>query len=251
MADGVEGAVVLDVDVVDASLVDERGGGRGDELVVLGGDDGDLVAGLGNGLAVVESVDGIATSREVDTGLAAKFLKDRVDERVQGQNVSQLAQVGKGGAVGGRRKGNHSLDNVGDALDFGRVDGLEGALGVADQINLGGARLALDVADKVGDLLRRLVDRLEAADKGKAGVVAVGQGEGAELVLLEKVLEEVDVFVVGGTEAVEEHDGVGMDGRLARVVIVLGDGAGGEGRCGDGRGEERNSSEHGDGLFNK
>lgn len=218
MAHRVERAVVLDVDVVDALLLDKRRGGGRDELIVLGRQDGDCRARLDNGRPVVQPGNGRATRGEIRAGPAPERAQKLPHVVADAQLHGELVQPCEVCAMSGRGNGDDVVDDGGHVPELGRVQGLEGAFGVADEVDLGRARFGPDLSDKGGDLVRGFVDGLEAAHEGEPVVVAVGEGEGAEALGLEPEVEEVDVLVVGGPEAVQQHDGV--TGGLAGKVIV-------------------------------
>mgnify|MGYP005989186881 CR=1 FL=1 len=92
MTNGVKGAVVLYVYVVDARFIDERSTGGCDELIVLGCDDGDLVAWLYDGPAVVELDNGLAGGRQLVAGVTAKCVEDSRHE-VAGDVSKEVSQL--------------------------------------------------------------------------------------------------------------------------------------------------------------
>lgn len=92
MTDGVKGAVVLYVYVVDAGLIDERSTGGRDKLIILGCNDGDLVARLYDGLSVVELDNGLAGGRQLVACVTAKGVEDNGHE-VASDVSKQISQL--------------------------------------------------------------------------------------------------------------------------------------------------------------
>jgi hypothetical protein len=75
-------------EVLDSRLTDERSLRRGDQLIILGSHNGDLVPGLDDG-AIGERLHGSAPVDQVGAGLAAHGVEDGVDELV-GQAASEV-----------------------------------------------------------------------------------------------------------------------------------------------------------------
>lgn len=231
VTDGVKRASILNPSVGDSILIDEGGLGGSDELIVLGGDDGDLVTGLRNRGAVIQTLDGSTIGTNVVTSRATDKVENLADSSARGvaEGVGKVIDVSEGSGVSGRSDGRDLVDQVGDALELGDVEGLEGTLRVADEVDLGLAGLLGDFLNVGSDLRGTLVDGLETTDEGEAIVGTVGLGVGAVALALQPVLHEVQVLIVGGAQTVQEDDWVGV--ALAREVVDPG-GDGGSGREG-------------------
>ncbi|KAJ3482986.1 hypothetical protein NLG97_g7421 [Lecanicillium saksenae] len=93
-------------------------------------------------------------------------------------------------------------------LEGGRVEGQERAARVADDVDLGGARLGPDVSDEAGNLLGRVDDGAQAADEAKGVKGAVRRREDLVALALEELLERHQVAVAVGADAVEQQDRV-------------------------------------------
>ena len=126
--------------------------------------------------------------------------------------------------MGGRRDGEDSLDDFFDAFaEFRYVQHLESAFGMADEIYFRRAGSGLHGLDEVCDLIRGGCDGFEAADEEEGVIFSVCGAKGAVVLGLQVEFEDVDVFVVGCAEAVEEDDGVWVGFAFAVEVVVHGD----------------------------
>jgi len=242
-------AEILHPDVPHARLLHERGLGRRDELVRARLDHRQRSARLRDWLAVVEALDGQAAGAQVVAGRAADGVQGGADQlaRAVAQDVCEVVDAVEGRAVRGRRDGDDLVEQRRDVLELGHVQALKAALGVSDQVDLVGAGLAVYFLDERRDLGRRLADGTQAADKWEARVGAVGEREGAVALRLKEGREKVQVFIVGGAEAVEQDDGVGMGGAAAGEVIVgESSRAADDGREGK-KGRENRGQPHGEG----
>ena len=114
VADRVKRAGILDPGVGDSIFINERCLGRSDQLIVLGGDDGDLVAGLSNGLAVIETLDGSAVRTHVVASRATDEVEDLANCSARGvtEEVGNVIDVRKGSGMGGRSDGGDLVDEV-------------------------------------------------------------------------------------------------------------------------------------------
>ena len=106
----------------------------------------------------------------------------------------------------GRGDGDDPADVCGHALGLGHVEGLEGAFGVADDVDGRCPSIGQYLVDEGSDLACGLGDRPDPADIGEAWIGAVGQGERAVALLRELALQDVEILVGVGAESVEDHD---------------------------------------------
>ena len=97
---------------------------------------------------------------------------------------------------------------------------------MADQVDLGLAGLLGHFLDVGGDLGSTLVDGLQTTDERESIISTVGLGICAVALGLQPVLHEVQVFIVGGAQTVQEDDGVGR-AFTREIVDARGNGSSG------------------------
>lgn len=219
MSNRVVGTCVLDPGVRHTILVDESSLRGSHQLIVLRGDDSDLVAGLRNWGSVIQALDSCTIGTNVIASSAAKGMENLADRRTRGiaKEVGKIIDVSKGSSVGRRRNGRNLVHQVGHTLELGDIEGLEGAFGVADQIDLGLAGLLGNLLDVGSDFGGTFVDGLQTTDEWESIVSTIRLRVCAVALGLEPGLHEVQVFIIGGTQSMKEDNGVGRT--VAREII--------------------------------
>ena len=219
VADRVKRAGILNPDVGHAVLLDERCRGGSNQLIVFGCDDGNLVAGLHNGGSIIQALDSRSIGTNIIASRATESIENFADSltRRVTEQVGEVIEAREGSGVGRRGDGSNLVDQMGDTLELWDVKRLEGAFGVADQIDLGFAGLLGDFLNIGSDFRGTLVDRFQATQEWETIVCAVGLGVCAVTFALQPVLHKVQVLIIGCTQAVEKDDRVG--GALAGEIV--------------------------------
>ncbi|CAL2061762.1 protein of unknown function [Streptomyces murinus] len=228
----VQRAQVLEQDVAHVGAAEVLAAPGGGHLVVLGRDD-----------RVVHPGHGVAARVELGEEGGAGYLVGEAGggglDQVGGAGEvrQQVGQAADGGSVvvGGDADERVDLGRAAEELQV--VAGHHAALGVPDQVDLGGAGGGAHLVHEGGELRGRLVDGAEPVEDGDAGELAVVQGEDAVPAGLQVGGEAEPVVDRVAEGAVDQHDGAGVrGGRLAGVVVpaAVGGGVGVRGRGGQG-----------------
>src|SRR5262249_12129691 len=147
----------------------------------------------------------------------------------------QVGEAAEGGAVVVGGEADEGVHLGGAAEEPEVVAGHHAALGVADEVGLGGAGRAEHFVDEGGGVLCPLGERAEGVEDGEAVRLAVVEGEDAVTAVL-RVRGEGQPVVDGVAQcAVDQDHGAGVGGGgVAGVVVPAG--AGGARRMGGGGG---------------
>lgn len=216
--------VRLDIHVAGARLIDKRRRCRSHELILRRDNNREIIPRLHDRRAVVQTHDRCTGRTEVAARGAADDVEDVANKRTRqaSANIGEIVEAAEGSAVRGWGNGDDLVDEAGDAFEFGDVKALEGTLGMADDVELGGACAGLDGLHEGGDLGSGRANGHQASNPRELEIVAVGEGEGAETFLLEVLFKVIQVFVISCAQAVEHHNGVGVGGAFAEKIIVNG-----------------------------
>lgn len=227
MADGIQRAGILNPAIRHAFLVDERCRRGSNQLIILGRDDSDTVAGLCNRGTIIQALDGWAIGAEIIASRATEGIEHFTDgcARLVAKLVCEIVDTGECSGMGRRGDGCDLVDQVGDALELGHVERLESTLGVADEVDFALAGLFHDFFDVCCNLGSTLVDCFQAAKQWEAIVCTISPGICAEALGLQPVLHVVQVLIKSRTKTVQEDNGV--VGALAGEIVDS---------CCDGRG---------------
>ena len=221
MADRVEGAEILYVEVSHARFIDEGYVSRRDQLIVLGRHDGDFVAFLNDG-AFRQSHDRISSGAEIITRITAHGIQNFADQlaREIAADVRQVIEATKVRSICRRSDGDNRIDDACHAFELRHIQRLKCAFRVSHEVDPCGARFLVNFFDERGQLCSGLADRLQATDVWKRIVGAIRNGKRAEIVLLQICLQEVQVLIVRRAQAVEENHRVRVRGAAAAKIVV-------------------------------
>lgn len=232
VADGIQRAGILNPAICHAFLVNERCCRGSNQLIILGRNDSDTVAGLRNRGTIIQALDGWAIGAEIVASRATEGIEHFTNgcARPIAELVCEIVDAGECSGMGRRGDSCDLVDQVGDAFKLGHVERLESTLGVADDVNFALAGLFHDFFDVGGNLGGTLVDCFQAAKQWETIVCTVSPSICAEALSLQPVLHVVQVLIKSRAKAVEEDNGV-VGALAGEIVDSCCDGCGGrEGR---------------------